>query len=365
MGLKRLLALTGVGLAMTPAALSLGVVITISAFGDDEFDAVSPVGGGLKIGGKDGVPPRYVQLILDAAAACDQGLSPQVLAAQLKQESGFNPHVRSPANAMGIAQFVPGTWATEGVDGNGDGKKDVWDPEDAIPSQGSMMCKLLRTAKKHPDYKGSPIELALAGYNAGWGNVSKFRAVPPPWWPRDDPGQTYYYVRNILAMSVKLTAEAPTGDVNLPAGYELPANTPDAIKTAVAWALRAKGGWYQFGGDCTIPHGDVRKHRCDCSSLMQQSYKAAGIGLPRTTYDQVNEGRQVSIDAPKPGDLVFNPGSDGSDARPGHVGMYIGDGMLIEAPRTGVQTRIVSYRSWRNSTSAATRITEVRRIVDW
>ncbi|CAM5517598.1 hypothetical protein STENM223S_03220 [Streptomyces tendae] len=45
--------------------------------------------------------------------------------------------------------------------------------------------------------------------------------------------------------------------------------------------------------------------------------------------------------------------------------MYIGQGLIIEAPRTGLRTRIVTYESWRNSTSHLTRITEVRRMVAW
>jgi cell wall-associated NlpC family hydrolase len=98
---------------------------------------------------------------------------------------------------------------------------------------------------------------------------------------------------------------------------------------------------------------------------MQQAYRAAGIGIPRTTYGQVTIGRAVDLDQPKAGDLVFNPGSDGSDARPGHVGMYIGNDMVLEAPRTGVRTRVVSYTDWRNSTSAITRVTGIRRVVDW
>ncbi|MCX4734440.1 C40 family peptidase [Streptomyces sp. NBC_01363] len=98
---------------------------------------------------------------------------------------------------------------------------------------------------------------------------------------------------------------------------------------------------------------------------MQQAFRAADINIPRVTYDQVNFGDNVSMDNPRPGDLVFNAGNDRSDARPGHVGMYIGDGKIIEAPRTGVRTRIVSYSSWRNSTSTITRITEVRRVVKW
>ncbi|MBJ6636958.1 lytic transglycosylase domain-containing protein [Streptomyces sp. DHE7-1] len=58
---------------------------------------------------------------------------PELLAALLTQESGFNPKARSQVGAQGIAQFMPSTWEMHGVDGNGDGKKDVWDPEDAIP----------------------------------------------------------------------------------------------------------------------------------------------------------------------------------------------------------------------------------------
>ncbi|MET9956015.1 bifunctional lytic transglycosylase/C40 family peptidase [Streptomyces sp. NPDC006339] len=340
----------------------------IATFNDSEDGTdISPIGAGLKVG-PGAVPAQYVQMITDAAAACDQGLTPQVLAAQLKRESGFNPTATSSAGAMGIAQFLPGTWATEGIDGNGDGTKDVWNPADAIPSQGSLMCKLLRTAKNHPGYKGSPIELALAGYNAGWRRVDQFRGVPPIWWarkPGQKEGETYRYVKVIMQMSIELTAEAPGGAIPLPAGYELPSDTPREIKTSVAWALRARGGWYQWGGMCTNPHSINPVERCDCSSLMQQAYKAAGITIPRVTYDQVNTGRQVHMDAPKPGDLVFNAGSDGSDARPGHVGMYIGHDMIVEAPRTGVQTRVVSYRAWRTSTSAVTRITEVRRVVDW
>ncbi|MFJ4126302.1 NlpC/P60 family protein [[Kitasatospora] papulosa] len=83
------------------------------------------------------------------------------------------------------------------------------------------------------------------------------------------------------------------------------------------------------------------------------------------TYDQVAVGTHVSVDRPKPGDLVLNAGSDGSDARPGHVGMYIGDDMVLETPRTGVRTRVVPHSSWHNSTSAITRVTEVRRVVRW
>ncbi|PJM98017.1 glycoside hydrolase [Streptomyces sp. CB01201] len=352
---------------MTPFALGLGVVLLISTFDDRNGGNIPlPTANALRIG-RGGVPAEYAQLIINAAAACSEGLAPSILAAQLEAESNFDPTAisrrpdRTPI-AFGIAQFIPETWATRGVDGNGDGVKNVMDPADAIPAQGQMMCSLLHTAKQHPDYNGSPIELALAGYNAGWGRVDQFRGVPPSSFAG---GETYDYVRKIMAGAAKFAAPVSSTNVDLPAGYSLPSDAPAAVRTAVAWALQQRGGWYQWGGDCTQPLGNTPSRRCGCSSLMQQAYKAAGIDLPRTTFEQVDVGRQVSMDAVKPGDLVFNPGSDGSDARPGHVGMFIGNNMIIEAPRTGVQTRIVSYSSWRNSTSAITRITEVRRVVNW
>ncbi|MEW1639053.1 NlpC/P60 family protein [Streptomyces sp. NPDC093801] len=374
MASRKWIAAAAAGIVATPVAIGLGMVMLVAVLADDGNRGAGgswPTASSLKIGGADGVPPQYAQLILDAAAHCDEGLPPAILAAQIWAESTFKPDAvsRDPATgapiAYGISQFIPSTWATEGIDGDGDGDKDVMDPKDAIPSQGRMMCDLLRTAKQHPDYSGSPVELALAGYNAGWGGVEKYHGVPPASFAG---GQTYDYVKAIMEKSVQYTEMTPGGAVDLPPGFDLPANTPPQVRTAVAWALQQKGGWYHLGGDCTNPHGQDPDQWCDCSSLMQQAYKAAGIDIPRVTYDQINLPNHVDLDHPKPGDLVFNPGSDGSESSPGHVGMFIGgagNGFVIEAPRTGVQTRIVTYDSWRNSTSYMTKVTGIRRVVNW
>jgi cell wall-associated NlpC family hydrolase len=71
----------------------------------------------------------------------------------------------------------------------------------------------------------------------------------------------------------------------------------------------------------------------DCSGLTQAAWKAAGVTLPRTTYDQVNAGTTVSISAAQPGDLVFFY----DDVT--HVGIYIGNGMMIHAPKPGAYVR--------------------------
>ena len=71
----------------------------------------------------------------------------------------------------------------------------------------------------------------------------------------------------------------------------------------------------------------------DCSGLTQAAWKAAGVSLPRTTYDQVNAGTTVSLADAEPGDLIFFY-DDIS-----HVGIYIGNGMMIHAPKPGAYVR--------------------------
>jgi cell wall-associated NlpC family hydrolase len=71
----------------------------------------------------------------------------------------------------------------------------------------------------------------------------------------------------------------------------------------------------------------------DCSGLTQAAWKAAGVTLPRTTYDQVASGTTVSLAAAQPGDLVFFY----DDVT--HVGIYIGNGMMIHAPKPGAYVR--------------------------
>lgn len=66
----------------------------------------------------------------------------------------------------------------------------------------------------------------------------------------------------------------------------------------------------------------------DCSGFTQYVYKkATGIDISRTTYSQINVGQPVSQDQLKPGDLIFT--------HPGHVGIYVGGGNMINAPQTG------------------------------
>ncbi|MEU9790533.1 NlpC/P60 family protein [Streptomyces sparsogenes] len=90
---------------------------------------------------------------------------------------------------------------------------------------------------------------------------------------------------------------------------------------AVAFARSQLGKPYVWGA--TGPNS------YDCSGLTQAAWKTAGVSLPRTTWDQVKVGTRVSTSDLRPGDLVFFY-DDIS-----HVGLYIGDGMMIHAPKPG------------------------------
>ncbi|GCD41847.1 C40 family peptidase [Streptomyces paromomycinus] len=140
------------------------------------------------------------------------------------------------------------------------------------------------------------------------------------------------------------SAFGPIPEGAVPSGYRIPAGTPAKARTALEWAMHQLGTPYQWGGTCTKSHGPDPMGRCDCSSLMQQAYAAAGIKLSRVTYTQVGEGTAVSPQALKPGDLLF---ARGSAARPEHVGMYMGAGLVINAPRTGKPVRIEPVKNWQ------------------
>lgn len=109
-------------------------------------------------------------------------LTPALLAGQLYQESmGFNADVLagrldSPVGARGISQFMPDTWRVHGIDGNGDGKRNILDPADAIPSAATYDCDLARYVKNVP---GDKVDNMLASYNAGSYRVKQYQGVPP------------------------------------------------------------------------------------------------------------------------------------------------------------------------------------------
>ena len=111
-------------------------------------------------------------------AAMRWNVSAALLAAQLWQESRFDPRARSPAGALGIAQFMPATARAYGL-------RDPFDAAAAIEAQARLMRDLLR--------RFGAVALALAAYNAGPGRVAACGCVPPI-------PETVSYVNTILGI---------------------------------------------------------------------------------------------------------------------------------------------------------------------
>ncbi|MGF1652349.1 MAG: C40 family peptidase [Actinomycetales bacterium] len=147
--------------------------------------------------------------------------------------------------------------------------------------------------------------------------------------------------------------------VALPPGYTLPAGAPPGVRAAVAWALAQLGSPYSYGGDCTAAHSGDPARQCDCSSLVQQAYAHAGVTLPRTTEHQQHTGTPVPRGDLSPGDLVFIPGGNGTPTDPGHVGLYIGDGLVLHAPHTGDVVKLTPLTAWEPEISTIRRVIPV------
>ncbi|MFE2090734.1 NlpC/P60 family protein [Streptomyces sp. NPDC059460] len=268
------------------------------------------------------VPAKYKRLIEDAGNTCPE-VTPNLLAALLKQESGFIPGRRSRAGAEGIAQFKPSTWETSGIDGNGDGRRDVWDPEDAIPSAAKHLCDIVKEVK---DVPGNKQDNMLAAYNAGSGAVQKYGGVPPY-------RETQNYVRSISALA------------DVPSGGKM--TTTEQAATAINAASGELGTPYSWGGgnasgrstgSCCSPNGSsgASINGFDCSGLTLYAYAKAGITLPRTAAQQYAASEPVKPGQKRPGDLVFYGSSPTSIH---HVAIYVGSGYMIEAPRPGTSVR--------------------------
>jgi cell wall-associated NlpC family hydrolase len=132
---------------------------------------------------------------------------------------------------------------------------------------------------------------------------------------------------------------AARGTTLLPSGLILPSRTSPTATIAVTFALAQLGKPYVFGA--------AGPDAYDCSGLTMAAWAAAGVPLPHYTVTQAQMGTPVAARSLlQPGDLVFIPGSDGTMQAPGHVGMYVGNDQIIEAPDTGDVVKLVPLASF-------------------
>lgn len=304
---------------------------------EGELEASDEDAGECGFGGAGGnlnpgaVPEEFVKWLQLAAKECPEFTAP-LAGAQIKQEGNFQQHGANRAGASGYTQFIPGTWATWGYKVDDQGRKTGppggGDPNtigDAVMAQARYMCAIFVNQKpliESGQIKGDPVELALAGYNAGEGAVMQYGGVPPY-------AETQHYVKIIRKYEEEMSAPGGEGsfqpDPNGPLGEQI-----------VAAAMSYRGQPYVWGGGDVngpttgIPHPqNPGGPGLDCSGLTTVAiYKASGgkITPPRSSGAQQQWTTPVPMDQIQPGDLLFSPG---------HVAIVVNDTTMIEAPTFG------------------------------
>ena len=117
----------------------------------------------------------------------------------------------------------------------------------------------------------------------------------------------------------------------LPSSYTIPVGTTPQARLALTYAISKLGSKYVWGA--------AGPNSFDCSGLTMMAWAQAGVTLDHYTVDQMREGQAVQASAIAPGDLVLVPGTDSpGPGLPGHVGIYLGDGLVESAvgPQLGV-----------------------------
>jgi cell wall-associated NlpC family hydrolase len=216
-------------------------------------------------------------------------------------------------NQWGGAPVHPASEQVNGVaiDANGDGTASVYDPADAIAGAAKYLLE-------HGVLNN--VSQAIFAYN----HLDSYVQAVLSW--------ARLYASGGYTVSQVALASTP----QCVSGVTLTAATSSSVATAIAYAQHQLGKPYLWGG--TGPDA------FDCSGLVMMAYRAAGIDIPRTSEQQWLWGPRVSPSQVKPGDLVFFAGADGTQTSPGHVGLVIGGGLMIEAYATGFPIRIAPYR---------------------
>jgi len=290
MPLLAALALSGLGRDALKVAGGLGLACLISlAFAVSSltpFTGVAVPGQAVVGAHLDEIPPGQLAVMRQASASC--GLPWQILAAVARVESDFGRNMAtSSAGAIGYGQFEPGTWTTYGNGGN------PYDYHDTLPAMARYLCA-----------SGAPGDMraALFAYN-----------------------HAQWYVDQVLALAIRY-------------GYGQ-SSTP--TNRVVELARSQIGMPYVWGAS------DPRVG-FDCSGLVEWVYAQVGVTLPRTAQAQYDATLRLSPAQLQPGDLVFFANTYPSAEPITHVGIYLGNGLMINAanPTSGVGEMPVFTGYW-------------------
>jgi cell wall-associated NlpC family hydrolase len=220
--------------------------------------------------------------------------------------------------AVGPFQFLPATWESTGKDAGGDKIADPHNADDAALGAAIYLCGSGRDLTKR-----SQLKAAIWQYN-----------------------HSREYVANVLGWIDQYTAAAKNPDLH---------NVSGKVRNVIEAALSQRGVPYSWGGGnasgpsygiCCSPSGKsgTTIKGFDCSGLTVYAYAKAGIPLPRTAAAQAGVGKRIparlGTSALKAGDLVFYATAPGRDSTIYHVGIYLGSGQMVNAPRPGAVVRL-------------------------
>jgi cell wall-associated NlpC family hydrolase len=335
------------------------------------------------------------------AAGATYGIPWEVLGAINKVETDFGANLGpSSAGAVGWMQFMPSTWARWGIDANGDGVADPDNPTDAIFSAARYLAgcggqfDITRAVHcyNHSNRYVSEVMGLAALYGRGGGDTGGAGLFSVQLQPQLASARKQIAASNTQLVAARAdsrrlgraerhylhiadtapllsdqlearkhavllgvrrdAAEARASRVRrlLDAAQEqlgklreqanglslggLPfGDSGGSDSGVVSLALQYLGVPYKWGG--ATPEG------FDCSGLVQYVYAQLGVSLPHNTVAQWNDPAAVSVprDQLQPGDLIFFNRLD-------HVGIYLGDGEIVDAPHTGTDVRIDTLSGW-------------------
>ena len=279
------------------------------------------------------VPIPALIPVLDEAGSLCPGISVPLLAAQIDAESGWSPSAVSPAGAEGIAQFLPATFTAYARNDDGTGNVSPFNPVDAVMAMGRYDCALLA------DVSGltgqTPTSLMLAAYSAGVGAVLEFKGIPP--YP-----ETEAYVGQVESLVPIYTASLSSGSPSSSFEQLVVAAATGELGVPYSW-----GGGSASGPTVGIASG-ANTIGFDCSGLVLFAVAQASGGqivLPHSSELQATMGTPVAPADIQPGDVIaFALGANPTDFD--HIGIYIGNNEMIDAPDTGAVVRVDTLNSY-------------------